>query len=108
VTPNVKFVYSHSGEASKTWDILIDGHSAGSLRLNVRLGKFEVTIDTALGYGKVVQKAVDESEHQTIEDIERAVRRGYAEHLNVLQRLQVVERESRPQFISTPMGGQPK
>ncbi|MEV5875763.1 hypothetical protein AB0L75_16310 [Streptomyces sp. NPDC052101] len=88
---------------------MIDGKEAGKVRLNVPRGKFEVTIDTALGYGKVVQKAVDEAKQlSTVEDIERAIERGYAEHLKVLERLKVVEREGRPRFVSTPMGGQPK
>ncbi|MCC3766454.1 hypothetical protein [Streptomyces sp. UNOC14_S4] len=92
-----------------TWTVVIEGKEVGAVRLNVPLGKFEVTIDTAMGYGKVVQKAVDEVERLgTVEQIEAAVRRGYAEHLKVLDRLKVVERESRPRFVSTPMGGQPK
>ncbi|MEU5425193.1 hypothetical protein AB0H73_06245 [Streptomyces olivoreticuli] len=92
-----------------TWTIVVDGTEAGTVRLNVPLGKFEVTIDTAFGYGKVVQKAIDEAERlTTMEEIEAAIRRGYAEHLKVLERLKVVDRESRPKFVSTPMGGQPK
>jgi hypothetical protein len=43
-----------------------------------------------------------------VDDIKAAVLRGYAEHLKVLERLKVVDREGRPKFISVPMGGKPK
>ncbi|MFI1796584.1 hypothetical protein ACH427_04390 [Streptomyces sp. NPDC020379] len=96
-------------ETRGTWTVVVDGMEAGTVQINVPLGKFEVTIDTALGYGKVAQKAIDEAEHlSTMEEIQAAIRRGYTEHLKVLERLKVVDRESRPKFVSTPMGGQPK
>jgi hypothetical protein len=77
----------------------------GQVELNLRSGKFEVIIHTSFGYGKTVQKAVDEAgDLRSMEDIQSAVRRGYAQHLKVLKRLKVVEREERPKPISIPMG----
>jgi hypothetical protein len=105
-TPSIEF--THVEAEVPTWDIVMDSNTVGRVRLSMRTGKFEVTIDTALGYGKTVQKAVDEAEHQTVDDIKAAVLRGYAEHLKVLERLKVVDREGRPKFISVPMGGKPK
>jgi hypothetical protein len=105
-TPSIEF--THVEAEVPTWDIVMDGSTVGRVRYNMRSGKFVVSIDTALGYGKIVQKAVDEVEHQTVEDMKAAVLRGYAEHLKVLERLKVVDREGRPKFISVPMGGKPK
>jgi hypothetical protein len=105
--PHIEFAYEPETKAP-AWDILMDGNTVGRVRLSMRTGKFEVTIDTAMGYGKAVQKAVDEAEHQTVDDIKAAVLRGYAEHLKVLERLKIVDRESRPKLVSIPMGGQPK
>ncbi|MET7986293.1 hypothetical protein [Streptomyces sp. NPDC005281] len=104
--PSIQFI--HVEAEAPTWDIVMGGSTVGLVRLNFRSGKFEVAIDTAFGYSKTVQKAVDEAEHQTVEDIKAAVLRGYTEHLTVLQRLKVVDREGRPKFITVPMGGKPK
>ncbi|WP_329111958.1 hypothetical protein [Streptomyces sp. NBC_01353] len=97
-----------SAEEPRTWTLLIDGKRAGTLRLE-RGATFGVTIDAPFGYGKIVQKAVDEAGVlRTIPDVIAAVERGYEELLKVEKRLKVVERESRPKVVSTPMGGRPK
>ncbi|MFE9412400.1 hypothetical protein ACFYN0_26930 [Streptomyces sp. NPDC006704] len=91
------------------WGVSIDGKLAGRVRLDVPHSRFVVEIDTAFGYGKEVARAVGELPVGVgVEGIEGAIRRGYAEHLKVLKRLKVVERESYPKVISTPMGGKPK
>lgn len=72
-------------------------------------GALGVTIDAAFGYGKIVQKAVDEAgELRAIPEVIAAVKRGYAELLKVEKRLEIVDRESRPKIVSTPMGGRLK
>ncbi|MEU6704712.1 hypothetical protein [Streptomyces wuyuanensis] len=92
-----------------TWAINIDGKDSGIVYLNVPKGRFVVSIDTKFGYGKAVDEAVgDLPIGAGMDEIDAAIRRGYAEHLRVLDRLKVVDRESRPKFVSTPMGGQPK
>ncbi|MGW2083226.1 hypothetical protein ACWCOW_41285 [Streptomyces sp. NPDC001939] len=91
-----------------TWALLVDGKQAGMLRVQ-RGGALGVTIGAPFGYGKIVQKAVDEAgELRTIPEVIAAVERGYAELLKVEQRLKIVDRESRPKMVSTPMGGQPR
>ncbi|MFE9442484.1 hypothetical protein ACFYO2_26560 [Streptomyces sp. NPDC006602] len=92
-----------------TWLIEIDGKESGIVYLDVPKGRFVVSVDTAFGYGKLIDEAVGEiSRGAGVGEINAAIRRGYEAHLQVLKRLKVVDRESYPKMISTPMGGKPK
>ncbi|MEN8656398.1 hypothetical protein ABCR94_38945 [Streptomyces sp. 21So2-11] len=92
-----------------TWSIIIDGKESGIVYLNVPTSRFVVSLNTAFGYGKFIKQAVGELPVGVGgAEINEAIKRGYAEHVKVLKRLKVVDRESYPKMISTPMGGKPK